>query len=66
MLIYRYYFCLSMLFFIASSAVTDGSPRPEEATKLEERLAKFKDRMHFVTVLQSLPQRKRSSFFKQT
>lgn len=43
---------------------SDGSPKPEECTKLEERLQKFKDRMHFVSVLQSLPQRKRSSFFK--
>lgn len=42
----------------------DGSPKPEEYAKLEERLQKFKDRMSFVNVLQSLPQRKRSSFFK--
>lgn len=43
----------------------DGSTKPEEATKLEERLQKFKDRMAFVNGLQALPQRKRTSFLKK-
>ena len=43
---------------------TDGSPRPEEATKLEERLQRFKDRMAFTKVLEALPLRKRTSFLK--
>lgn len=43
----------------------DGQPKSEEATKLEERLQKFKDRMSFVHVLKGLPQRKRTSFLKK-
>lgn len=42
-----------------------GSAKPEEATKLEERLQKFRDRMAFVNTLKTLPQRKRTSFLKK-
>lgn len=43
----------------------DGSAKPEEAAKLQERMQKFKDRMSFVNVLQNLPRRKRTSFLKK-
>ncbi len=46
-------------------APKDGSGKTEEATKLEERLQKFRDRMAFVNVLKALPQRKRTSFVKK-
>ena len=46
-------------------APKDGSGKTEEATKLEERLQKFKDRMAFVNTLKALPQRKRTSFLKK-
>lgn len=49
--------------------IRDGSAadaaKSEETAKLLDRMQKFKDKMSFVTTLQSMPQRKRISFQKK-